>query len=218
LAAEPVSSDDHVGRASRRLSVEQLRASLLAATGYSWVAARNVSDPDSPTGTTRVNDADMIEALAATLGRADFVTTTKESIDPAATFTKLAEDAARMACRASVRADLGLPALGPVPAGEHPPPVASSRRILRRVEPKDTLRTRPDAIKENLAYLVLRFWGRRVEAHDPQLAPLVTLFDRASSAPPSTDAVGTVRQAATAADGWRAVCIAMATDPQFLTY
>lgn len=208
LIAEPMSSDDHVGRAPRRLSVDQLRASLLAATGFTWVAQRNVSDPDSPTGTTRLPDADMLEALAATLGRADYVTTTKDSIDPAVTFAKLASDAARSACRASVRANLA----------EHSGGAAKERRLLHEVGVADTQAGNPEGIRKNIAYLAMRFWGRPVAPGDPSLAPLVTLFERASTAPASKDESGTARDAATPADGWRAVCIAMATDPQFLTY
>jgi len=189
------------------MSVDQLRTALFAATGFTWVAQRNVSDPDAPSGRTRLPDADMLEALAATLGRPDYVTTTREGIDPAVTFAKLASDAARSACRTSLNADLAMPEAR---KGE--------RRIIHRVEPRDTLASNAPGVRNNLAYLALRFWGRRVEPNDPQLQPLSDLFARASTAPASKDADGTERSAATPADGWRAVCIAMATDPQFLTY
>jgi hypothetical protein len=189
LPEEARSSSDHVGRAPRRLSVDQLRAALLAATGYTWVASRRVSDPESETGFTKLPDADMLEALAPTLGRADYATTTSDSVDPAVSFSKLAGDAARASCRASVQADLA----------SH-----GERRILRQVTPRDTLASNPSAVRANLAYLALRFWGRQIDPGDPELGALVTLFDHASAGRPS--------------EGWRAVCIAMATDPQFLTY
>lgn len=201
---EPASNNDRVGRAARRLNVEQLRASLLAATGFTWVASRRVSDPDSPTGFSQLPDADMLEAFAATLGRPDYVTSTNESIEPAVTFAKLASDAARVACRTAVKADI---------EGKSPPP-----RILRHASASDTRTSNEAAVRKNLSYLALRFWGRHVGADDPQLAPLLTLFDKASTATAGTDANGTKRITATPADGWRAVCIAMATDPQFLTY
>ena len=203
---EPASNNDHIGRAARRLSVEKLRASLLAATGFTWVASRRVSDPDAPGGSTPVPDADMLEALAATLGRPDYITSTSESIEPAVTFAKLAGDAARSACRASVNAD--------VAAGE-------TRRILRFVGPADTLASNAEGVRKNLAYLALRFWGRSIAKESAELGPLVTLFERASTAPAGKDKGGAARSVevkATPADGWRAVCIAMATDPQFLTY
>ena len=197
------SGNERVGRAGRRLSVDQLRASLLAATGFTWVASRRVSDPDSPNGSTQLPDADMLEALAATLGRPDYVTSTNASVDPAVTFAKLANDASRVACRASVESDLA----------QH-----WQRRLLVFAAPNDSLRSNAAAIRNNMSYLALRFWGRAVSPADPQLMPLVSLFERASTAGPSKDTSGAVRAQATAADGWRAVCIAMANDPQFLTY
>jgi hypothetical protein len=199
---EPPSNNDRIGRAARRLSVEKLRASLLAATGFTWVASRRVSDPDAPGGTTQVPDADMLEALAATLGRPDYVTSTSESLEPAVTFAKLAGDAARSACRASVNADAA---------------AREARRLLRFVGPTDTLAQNPEGVRQNLAYLALRFWGRSIAPGSAALAPLLTLFERASTAPASKDARAAL-PAATPIDGWRAVCIAMATDPQFLTY
>jgi hypothetical protein len=201
---EPASNNDRVGRAARRLNVEQLRASLLAATGFTWVASRRVSDPDSPSGFSQLPDADMLEAFAATLGRPDYVTSTSESIEPAVTFAKLASDAARVACRTAVKADV---------EGKSPP-----ARILRFASASDTRASNDAAIKKNMSYLALRFWGRQIAADDAQLVPLLTLFEKASSAPAGADRNGTKRAAATPADGWRAVCIAMATDPQFLTY
>jgi hypothetical protein len=200
---DPSSNDDHVGRAPRRLDVDQLRAALLAATGFTWVASRRVSDPDSPSGFSQLPDADMLEAYSATLGRPDYVNATSESLEPAVTFAKLSGDAARVACRLAVRADL---------EGKTPP-----NRILRHIGPNETAQNRA-AVRTNLRYLVLRFWGRKVGDEDPSLEPLATLFERASTASASTDQNGTKRPAATPADGWRAVCIAMATDPQFLTY
>jgi hypothetical protein len=201
---DPASNNDRVGRASHRLNVAQLRASLLAATGFTWVASRRVSDPDSPTGFSLLPDADMLEAFAATLGRPDYVTSTSESIEPAVTFSKLASDAARVACKTAIKADL---------AGSSPP-----ARVMRHAGASDTRASNEPAVRKNLSYLALRFWGRRIGADDAQLAPLLTLFEKASAAAASTDDNGTKRAAATPADGWRAVCIAMATDPQFLTY
>jgi hypothetical protein len=203
LIGEPASNNDRVGRAPRRLSVDQLRVALVAATGFTWVASRRVSDPDAPSGSTQLPDADMLEVLAATLGRPDYVTSTSDSLDPAVTFEKLANDAARSACRASINADAAS---------------TGQRRILRFVGPTETLAKNQSGVRKNLAYLALRFWGRAVAAEDASLAPLLKLFERASVAPASRDANGTTRAAATPMDGWRAVCIAMATDPQFLTY
>src|SRR5262249_36220530 len=144
-------------------NVDQLRESLLAATGFTWVAQRRVSDPDSPSGFSVLPDADMLEALAATLGRPDYLTSTSESIDPAVAVAKLAGDAARSAGGASVDADL---------KGVAKPP-----RIVRC----------PDT-RKNLSYLALRFWGRKIMPEDHELDALATLFDRVSKLPSATPA------------------------------
>jgi hypothetical protein len=185
---------DEQARTPRRLGADQLRASLVEATGFNWVAPHVVSDPDSPNGRSEMPNADMIEVLAGTLGRANYSTTTSDQLDPAITFAKLAGDAARSSCRASVEADVA-------------EANASRRRILRFVSPRDTSATNADGVHRNLAYLALRFWGLAVAPDAAEIAPLVTLLDRATRA-----------QGATPADGWRAVCIALATDPKFLTY
>ena len=190
-AATAASAAGPGGRVPRRLDADQLRAALIAATGFSWVGPHRVSRPDSPSGYEDIGDADMIEVLSATLGRADYVTTTSDAIDPAITFTKLAGDAARSACRSSVKADLAEPS-------------PSRHRILRFVTTGGASAGDGAAVRHNLSYLALRFWGRTIPPDDAELTPLATLFDRASVASP--------------ADGWRAVCIALATDPQFLTY
>ena len=192
LVRSLVTSPEYRGisdRSPRRLGGEQLRASLLAATGFTWRAGHSVLDPKSPRGLVDVPDADMLEVLAGTLGEADYKTSVSDAIDPAVTFSKLASDAARSACRASLAADVAEPS-------------ASKRRLLRWV---DATSVDAQAVRKNLAYLSLRFWGQVTSEDSPDLGPLVTLFERASSG-------------ASPVDGWRAVCIAMATDPQFLTY
>lgn len=201
--ADPASSNDHVGRAARRMNVRQFREALRGATGQIWVARRTVSDPDSPSGTTTVPDADMLEVLSATLGRADYANTTRNSIDPGVTFAKLAGDAARYACGAAVRND------AMVARGE--------RRIMREVEPDTTAASDREAVRRNISELALRFWGRTIAPGDSQLDPLVRVFETTSTLPAAREGT-TMRAAATPSDGWRAVCVALATDPQFLTY
>ncbi len=185
---------DDRGRASRRLDADQLRESLVTTTGFKWIAPHVVFDPDSPKGSSEIPNADMIEVLAGTLGRANYETSTHDQLEPAITFAKLAGDAARASCRASVEADVSQSD-------------AARRRVLRFVSPRDSLSSNPAGVRRNLSYLALRFWGRAVAPGDAELAPLETLFERASSTP-----------RAAPSDAWRAVCIALATDPKFLTY
>lgn len=203
--ADPQENGNHVGRPPRRLSVDQLRASLLAVTGYTWVGSRTIPDPSAASGTRNVPNADMLEALAATLGRADFLTTTSHAIDPAVTFSKLASDAARVACRQSVADDVRQAD-------------ASRRRLLREVEPTATLADGEPAVRSNISYMARRFWGRSLAANSGEVTGLVSVFRTASTTAEERDGSRVTRPAGTPADGWRAVCIAMATDPQFLTY
>jgi hypothetical protein len=203
--ADPADNANRVGRSPRRLSVEQLRASLLSATGYTWVAQRSVPDPDSPSGTSLVRNADMLEALAGTLGRADFLTTTAHALDPAVTFSKLASDAARVACAQSVADD-----------ADQPDP--ARRRILREVGPTVTAAADAMAVRRNIAYLARRFWGRALAADSAEASALLRVFTVASTTAEVREGSRVTRPAGTPLDGWRATCIALTTDPQFLTY
>lgn len=202
--ADPAANSDHVGRVPQRVDVNQLSAALLAATGHGYVGEATVRDPRMPRGSGDAPAADLLALNAGTLGRADYFVSVRESHDPTVPFTKIAGDAARSACAAGVRDDATLP--------------PDQRRILREAQPTDTLASNGDAVRRNLSYLTLRFWARRVAADAPEMAPLVRLFERTSTAPAGMDRNGTRRDAATPLDGWRAVCIALATDPQFLTY
>jgi hypothetical protein len=76
----------HVGRAPRRITVEQLKASILVTTGRQW---------------------SQIDILAATLGQADYALVNAEATEPNMVFTKFLEDGAREVCLATALADLG---------------------------------------------------------------------------------------------------------------
>ena len=203
--SDPTVNNDHVGRTPRRLNVVQFRASLLNAVGVIWTAPRQVLSADYPTGYYNDPNADMLAALATTLGQPDYQTFTAETLDPAPTFSKLASDAAHKACRDGLTADLARP--------------VASRLLLRYAGDHDTAAAAPDAIRQNLSYLALRFWARALPASDPTIDRLFQLYSLASTAPadPAADG-GAVAAAGTPVDGWRAVCIALVTDPQFLTY
>ncbi len=192
------------GRDGKRMNVDQLTAALLAATGQQWTEKQQVLDYNMPNGYREDPAASMLEHYAATLGRADYRLTVRENLDPGVAFSKLASDAARVACKRALDSELG----GPDP----------SAHILLLVGAKDTLASAPDAVAANLRALVLRFWGLRLPADDPALERLKVLFAVASTAPSGLDADGTARPLATPLDGWRAVCVALATDPLFLTY
>lgn len=193
-----------IGRAPHRITVSQLRASLTAAIGVTWREPRRILTAESTTGYVDDPDADMLTILAPTLGEPNYDQATQESLDPNATFAKLLGDAARKACRDGVVEDVARS--------------ASSRVLLRYANPQDTAAGNETAVRRNLQYLVLRFWSRSVEPSSTTVSDLLRLFTVASTAP----AEGTVGMggfaAGTTADGWRAVCIALTTDNQFLTY
>lgn len=202
--SDPTMNDGHVGRGPRRLDVDQFRAALINAVGVTWTQPRRILSAEFPTGSYDDPAADMLEMLAGTLGRPDYETSTTESLDPSVTFNKLVGDAARKACRDGITADLGR---------------ARAQRILvREVGETDTAASNPTGVRRNLSYLALRFWARSLPADSPQLEPLYQLFVRASTAPVEGNPMMGGRAAGTPADGWRAVCIALVTDPQFLTY
>jgi len=197
--ADPTQHDG-VGRAPRRLNVSQLRAALQQAVGAIWREERRILTAESPTGSIVDPNADMLSILAQTLGEPDYDQATQENLDPSATFSKLVGDAARSACRAGVVADVAR--------------APAQRILLRHATERDTAAGAETAVRRNLQYLVLRFWARTVEPSDPAVTALLGLFTTASTAA----AQGTVHPAATPVDGWRAVCIALTTDSQFLTY
>jgi hypothetical protein len=201
--SDPAMNDGRVGRAPRRLNVFQLRASLLNAVGVTWRQPRRILSADFPVGYYDDPNADMLSLLSLTLGQPDYNNFTSESIEPGAVFSKLVNDAARKACRDGIELDLS------------PARPRARRILLRNASETDTLASNETAVRANIAYLVMRFWARTVQPSDAAVTGLVDVFRVASTAPAEP---GTMLAAGTPVDGWRAVCVALATDPQFLTY
>ena len=82
---DPELSGGHVGRAPRRITVAQLKASIEVTTGRQW---------------------SKIDDLAASLGRADYALVNAEATEPNLVFAKFLEDGAREVCLATADADL----------------------------------------------------------------------------------------------------------------
>jgi hypothetical protein len=198
--SDPAINNNRVGRSPKRLNVRQLRAAYASALGVIWQQPQRVASADYAGGYA-VLDTDMFDFLARTLGRPDYNAFTHESIEPNAVFSKLVGDAARKACRDAITADLTL--------------TPGLRNLLRFSNETDTWATNEVAVRRNIAHLVLRFWARTVAPTDPIVTQLGTLFTTAATAPASTMPA---LPAGTAVDGWRTVCIALATDNEFLTY
>ena len=88
---DPDLQGGHVGRAPRRITVAQLKASILVATGRQW---------------------SQIDNLAASLGRADYALVNAEAVEPNLVFAKFLEDGAREVCLGTASTDLGRPVAG----------------------------------------------------------------------------------------------------------
>jgi len=82
---DPDLQGGHVGRAPRRITVAQLKQSILITTGRQW---------------------SQIDNLAASLGRADYALVNAEATEPNLVFAKFLEDGARQVCLAAAQADL----------------------------------------------------------------------------------------------------------------
>lgn len=199
--SDPAMTDGHVGRAPRRLNVNQLRAALERAVGVSWRQRATILSADYASGSYVDENADMLTLLARTLGQPDYNAFTQESIDPTAVFSKLVADGVRKACRDGLALDAARP--------------RAERILVRHAEIGDTAASNAAGVRRNIAYLALRFWARPLGADDAAVTSLFELFRAASTAPAApAESLGP----GTPVDGWRAVCIALATDPQFLTY
>lgn len=135
------------------------------------------------------------DRFAGALGKPDLAEVTDEGLSVSVAFAKLVEDGARATCDAAVNADVDRP--------------VAERVILRHAGPADD----DLALQvENLQYLLLRFWSVEVtDADDDRLAPWLGLLSA-----PRTD--GEPLTNANRLARWKAVCVGLATHPDFLTY
>lgn len=193
LRLDDPTRSEHVGRAPRRLDIDQFRSSLDELVGARWTGPRTVRTAEAPSGSRFEPEADLLEFFAATLGRPDYISTTSEVLEPTVTFTKLAADAARGACARGVVNDAARP--------------RAERRILVEVEPGDTVPAAEAAVRRNISALALRFWGIEAAPASETVTGVLEVFRVAVTQP-----------RATPLDGWRAVCIDLATDTRFLSY
>lgn len=172
---DPELQGGHVGRAPRRITVAQLKTSILTTTGRQW---------------------SQIDNLAASLGRADYALVNAESVEPNLVFAKFLEDGAREVCTAAAAADLTTP-------------LAENRVLSPEVPASITDLTKIDAAtaKRNLVYLSTRMWGQPLSGAelDVWAGSFATIAARAQASNKKREA-------------WGAICIAMMTDPRFITY
>jgi len=170
---DPEANGGHVGRAPRRITVAQLKQSILVTTGRQW---------------------SQIDTLAASLGAADFALVNSESTEPNLVFAKFLEDGAREVCLNAARDDLAR---------------SPSARVLYPLVPdtRDFTTLTDGAIRGNLGYLSVRFWGQPMA--DAELGTWATTFKAVAAA---AKAANKPEQA------WGAMCVALMIDPRFITY
>ena len=177
----------------QRMSVSQLRGALPVVLGNDLAGAPI---------TWRINGKPGLDQMGESLGEADYIERTQDDLEPSPLYLKFVNDAARDACARAVVADYGRP-------------TKSARSLLRQVELGDTVATAATAVDSNLRYLKLRFHGVKVDAADvSSIADLRTAFSAAvkASAGSSTPTEANVKE------GWRTVCVALLTAPEFHLY
>jgi hypothetical protein len=164
-------------RDRRRMDVDQLDATIKLVTGgLYW----------------RVGTVNQFEALAATLGKPDYVNSTFEDLSTSLLFQKFLSDAANSVCNELVQVD--------------PRRLAPDRTLLVHATATDTIESNPDGVEANLVSLLLRYHGRTHAPGSDQLNAWRWLFE--SSTHVSNDPLA----------GWRAVCVGLITHPDFYTY
>ncbi|MFP2931050.1 hypothetical protein ACLESO_38835 [Pyxidicoccus sp. 3LG] len=141
---------------------------------------------------------DGLESRATSMGRADYALVVNENIEPNLVFAKFLEDGARNVCLAQARAEV---------ARTNP-----QERVLSRTLPGPwaDLRQLSDAqVREFLVYNSTRFWGSPLAGDE--LTKWVGLFTQAAT---RVESLNPKRREQVLA----LVCIAMLTDPRFITY
>lgn len=168
-------------RPRRRMDIDQLDRAIRQVTGgFGWTEMQGS------------REVDQFEALAQTLGKPDFVETTQEDLTASALFQKFLNEAARTVCERLATAEA---------AGETSEPI-----LFRYVSSTPTAEEAPGAVDQNLASLLLRFHGTRVDSADPALDHWRWLYRSALHV--TDDPV----------KAWRTVCVGLIIHPAFYTY
>jgi hypothetical protein len=175
---DPETQAGSVGRAPRRITVAQLKTSIETAVGRPWTG---------------------LEALAPSLGRADFALVNNENTEPNLVFAKFLEDGAREVCMTQAAAEL---------TQADPNLRVLSRTVPTLMGTAGNLTLLTDAQKTELVvYLSTRFWGAPLSGDE--LPKWKGFFTQAAT---RAETIKKRDQALAA------LCIALMTDSRFLTY
>jgi hypothetical protein len=177
--ARPVDLGIGPDRPRRRMDIDQLDASIRRATGgIGW---------DDSTGRSQ------LAQFSVTLGVPDYVTTTSEDLEVSTLFLKFLDDAARSTCDQLLAREIDS--------------APENRTFLVHADVNAAMPDDVARINENLAYLLLRFHGRRVSPDSNELARWRELFAMSREASVDEPTVA-----------WRTICIALIDHPDFFLY
>jgi hypothetical protein len=137
-------------------------------------------------------EVDLFVELSGTLGKPDFVQTTSEDLTASPLFQKFLTDAANSVCFKVLERDRGR--------------AQTERVLVRHLALTDTVGSNAEGVALNMSMLLRRFHGRNLAPDSPQLNPWNWLFETAV-------AVG-----GDPAEGWRSVCVALISHPDFYSY
>lgn len=172
-----VPPDAALTRARRRLTVDQLEQSLLRSSGgIEWL----------------VDGSNGFERMSATLGKPDYIQSTREDLGASTIFMKFLGDAAESVCGQLVVVDLQRP--------------RSQRALFLAVEARDLDNPSSEQIDENLKRLLLRFHGRHPSALATDLEAWRWLYQNARET------------GGDASLAWQTICVALISHPDFYTY
>ena len=137
-------------------------------------------------------EEDLFEVLASSLGVPDYVESTREDRSASPLFHKFLDESARHVCSELVARET---------SGQPYEP-----RLMVHADAQSTLSNNPEGVDDNLRYLLLRYHGRKYALGAPGLTAWRWLFESVThvSQEPSV--------------GWRAVCIALISHPDFYSY
>ena len=143
------------------------------------------------------NGNDILEGLEPSLGVPNYIDTTAEELEASLVFQKFLGDAARSVCSESIQNDLEM--------------AVADRVMLRFVDPAvrwdgATAGEQAD-IDENLRHMNLRITGHYVEEGDDEALRRARWLFRSVTFATNDPA-----------KGWRAVCVALMTSPEFYLY
>lgn len=139
-----------------------------------------------------------LDSRATSMGRADYALVVSENIEPNLVFAKFLEDGARKVCLNQASAEMRM--------------TDAAARTMGRLLPEkwDDLTKLTDAeVRAQLVYMSTRFWGAPLAGEE--LTKWTSFFTQAAA---RVQTLAASRRHETLA----VVCIAMLTDPRFITY